>query len=125
MPQTLKSLKTKLIAALKPYQPQKIYIYGSYARGEAKRDSDLDLLIIKNTTKQPRQRLGDVYSLIYSRKNLENSAFNVSIEPIVYTPREFEIRKKINDSFIKELVKDAQLIYYANLKRTNYNHSFI
>lgn len=111
MPQSLKSIKSKLISALKPYQPQKIYIYGSYARGQNKKDSDLDVLIIKNTNKQPRQRLGDVYSLIYSRKNLESRAFNISIEPIVYTPREFEIRKNINDSFIKELVKDAQLIY--------------
>lgn len=38
-------IKTQLIDLLKPYQPQRISIFGSYARGEEKKDSDLDILI--------------------------------------------------------------------------------
>ena len=37
--------KTKIVAFLKPYNPLKISIFGSYARGEAKQGSDLDILI--------------------------------------------------------------------------------
>lgn len=39
------SFKTKIITFLMPYRPHKIGIFGSYARGEAKQGSDLDILI--------------------------------------------------------------------------------
>jgi len=39
------SFKTKIITLLMPYRPNKIGIFGSYARGEAKKGSDLDILI--------------------------------------------------------------------------------
>jgi len=38
-------LKQKLIALLLPYQPSRVGIFGSYARGEHHEKSDLDILI--------------------------------------------------------------------------------
>jgi predicted nucleotidyltransferase len=35
------------------YRPKKIILFGSYAYGEPTQDSDVDLLIIKNTDKRP------------------------------------------------------------------------
>lgn len=40
----------------KEYQPRKIILFGSYAYGEPTQDSDVDLLIIKNTDKRPIDR---------------------------------------------------------------------
>jgi len=37
--------KNIIIDRLKPYQPKKIGVFGSYARGEQKSSSDLDILI--------------------------------------------------------------------------------
>ena len=38
-----------LIEYLKPFQPQRIGIFGSYARGEQSKDSDLDVLVNLNS----------------------------------------------------------------------------
>ncbi len=40
----------KLLQALQGYHPQRIILFGSVARGEADADSDLDVLVIKETT---------------------------------------------------------------------------
>lgn len=40
-----KNLKTRVIDLLAPYQPNRISIFGSYARGEERKGSDLDILI--------------------------------------------------------------------------------
>ena len=38
-----------LVDYLRPYRPQRIGIFGSYARGEQSRDSDFDVLVNLNT----------------------------------------------------------------------------
>jgi len=40
-----KSLQNRVISLLLPYQPSSIGIFGSYAKGENRKDSDLDILI--------------------------------------------------------------------------------
>ena len=46
-----------LLQALRPYQPQCIILFGSTARGEADADSDLDVLVIKDTPEPFVKRL--------------------------------------------------------------------
>ncbi len=46
------------------YEPKKIILYGSYAYGEPTQDSDVDLLIIKNTDKRPIDRWIEVKKLL-------------------------------------------------------------
>ena len=36
---------TDIIKTLKPYHPSKIGVFGSYARSEAEKDSDIDILL--------------------------------------------------------------------------------
>jgi predicted nucleotidyltransferase len=43
----------QIVTNLKKYNPEKIVLFGSYAWGKPKRNSDIDLLIIKNTKKIP------------------------------------------------------------------------
>jgi len=40
-----KDLQDKLLLLLRPYDPARIGIFGSFARGEQREDSDLDVLI--------------------------------------------------------------------------------
>jgi uncharacterized protein len=46
-----------LMQALQRYQPQRIILFGSAARGEADAESDLDVLVIKETSEPFVQRL--------------------------------------------------------------------
>lgn len=40
-----KDIQAKLLKLLLPYQPLRIGVFGSFARGEHKKESDLDVLI--------------------------------------------------------------------------------
>ena len=102
----------EIIEDLKPYKPEKIFLYGSHAREEAREGSDIDLLIIKDTKKRVLDRLDDVIDLLYpkSKMGLNFSRFDLDIDPLILTPKELEERKE-NNFFIKEILNDANLIY--------------
>ncbi len=48
----IEKLKLDIVKKLKPLQPEKIILFGSYAYGKPKEDSDIDLFIIKNLAKE-------------------------------------------------------------------------
>jgi predicted nucleotidyltransferase len=98
-------IKTKpLIKKLLPFQPQKIILFGSYARGTAKSESDIDLLIIKKTKKKPGERIAEVLKFVWGSKP--------HIEPQVLTPSEFSRAVSENRFFItEEVLKHGQIIY--------------
>lgn len=52
-----------LLEALKGYHPQKVILFGSAARREADLESDLDVLVIKETQEPFVNRLEDMAEL--------------------------------------------------------------
>ena len=42
------TLISRIVESLTPYQPEKIILFGSAARGEMGPDSDVDLLVVKS-----------------------------------------------------------------------------
>lgn len=93
-----------LIEKLKPIEPQKIILFGSYAKGKGSKNSDVDLLIIKKTKKRPSQRVAEVLKYVWGAIP--------HIEPQVMTPEEFEKAIKENRFFItQEVLKHGKVIY--------------
>ena len=78
----------------KSYDPEKIILYDSYAYGNPTSDSDIDLLIIKDTAKRPVDRFVEVKQIIYQPGR------SIPISPIVYTPKELEERLKMGIDFV-------------------------
>jgi len=85
------------------YHPEKIILFGSYAKGVANEDSDIDLIIIKNTD-LPRQQRGREI-----RKHLFGSLVPMDIK--VYTPNEFNNDLTNQYSFVYEAVKNSKVLY--------------
>ena len=50
-PENWQNQLQQIVKELIAYEPEKIILYGSAARGEFTDESDIDLLIIKNTDK--------------------------------------------------------------------------
>ncbi|RJQ30784.1 nucleotidyltransferase domain-containing protein [Candidatus Parcubacteria bacterium] len=86
----------------KKYEPQKIILFGSYAWGNPGPDSDIDLLVIKET-KDTRQMAREVDRLIFPRR--------FSLDLIVYTPDQVGRRMKLNDFFIKNILTKGKVLY--------------
>jgi predicted nucleotidyltransferase len=90
---------------VKEYNPKKIILFRSYAYGEPTADSDIDLLIIKNTDETSMQRW------IRLRRLLMTPDVMISITPFVYTEEELDERRKIRDFFIEEILKKGVVLY--------------
>jgi len=84
------------------YRPEKIVLFGSSASGKFKKDSDIDLLIIKESRKRRVDRIGEVLNLV-ERK--------LPLDPLVYTPSEIEERLNLGDFFLKEALSTGKILY--------------
>ena len=90
---------------VKECQPKKIILFGSYAYGEPTEDSDVDLLIIKDTDKRPIDRWIEVKRL------LRDITRSLPVSPLVYTEKEIEERNAIKDFFIEEIFEKGEVLY--------------
>lgn len=81
------------------YNPQKIILFGSRARKDNLLESDIDFIIVSDKFKGVKwpKRLGDVAELWEGL---------ITIEPLCYTPEEFEKKKK-EIGIVRQAVKEG------------------
>jgi uncharacterized protein len=85
------------------YQPEKVILFGSMASGTVHEWSDLDLVIVKNTSKPFLQRLKEVALMCQAP---------VGVDFLVYTPNEFAQMISEQNSFVlEEIVRRGKVIY--------------
>jgi len=91
-----------IVEALKTYDPEKVILFGSLARGDADRYSDIDLVVIKRTDKRFVERL------VEAARYLD---LPVSVDLFVYTPEEFEVMAENANPFIERVRSEGRIIY--------------
>jgi len=85
------------------YNPDRIILFGSYATGNQNEDSDLDILVIKESDLPRPERTVQVRKLLYGSM--------VPIDLIVYTPKEIEESKDNRFSFVFEVLTTGKTWY--------------
>ena len=100
----IKEIVDKIISE---YSPEKIILFGSYANGVPNENSDLDLLLIKDSDLPRPQRSAQV------RKILIGSLLPIDL--IIYTPKEIEDSKNNKFGFVYEVLNNGKTLY----ERTN------
>jgi len=93
---------TQVVSALKEYEPERIILFGSQARGNVDQYSDLDVIIIKETDERFLDRLKTIYELVQPR---------FAMDVLVYTPQEFTEMQKRGNSFIEMVLKEGIVVY--------------
>lgn len=83
--------------------PERIYLFGSWARGNETEDSDIDLLIVKKTALPRYERARELGMLIPHRK--------YPLDLLVYSPEEFEELKDVVGTIPYEVVQEGVLLY--------------
>ena len=95
---------------VKTMQPEKIYLFGSYANGTANEHSDLDILIeVKHTDVPHLKRNIDVWTEMDKTRKL---IFPKDI--FVYTTSEVNEWKDIKNSFINMALSKSKSLYERN-----------
>jgi uncharacterized protein len=92
-----------LIRTLLPYHPQRLYLFGSWARGEEDEFSDIDLVVIKDTSTPFLDRFQEVAKLIPPAMG--------GVDILVYTPDEFRNMKNGGNAFAELISEEALIIY--------------
>ena len=85
-------------------QPEKVILFGSAARGEMNRHSDLDLLVVKDGVHR-----GDMTEKIY--RNLRG--VEAAVDVIVVTPDDVERYRNSHALVIKPALREGKVIYAA------------
>ncbi len=83
--------------------PQKIILFGSRARDEARPDSDIDLLVIADSPKPRHQRAAPLYGAV--------SDILVAMDILVYTPGEVEEWSEVPQAFVTTVIREGQVLY--------------
>jgi predicted nucleotidyltransferase len=99
---TLQKLVGKLVAE---YAPEKVILFGSYAYGQPDDDSDLDLLIVKQTTDRFIDRWTTVQEI------LSDPTRRTPLETLVMTPQEVQKRLDVGDQFVAEILNKGRVLY--------------
>jgi predicted nucleotidyltransferase len=100
----IQDILEKLLAG---YAPQKVILFGSYAYGNPRPDSDIDLLIIKDTS----ERFIDRWVTV--RRILSDPQRKAPLETLVLTPREVSGRLAVGDQFLAEILEKGEVLYAA------------
>ena len=85
------------------YGPERIILFGSRIWGGADADSDLDVLVIKESDQREIERIRDVSRLLRPRP--------LPLDILVKTPEEIRERLAMGDGFIKEILDKGRVAY--------------
>jgi uncharacterized protein len=83
--------------------PEKIILFGSYARGEAGPDSDVDIAVIANTGRPRHDVLGAI------SWNLHD--LHLAIDIILYSPERWRYFRQVWSSFPAIIEETGRTIY--------------
>ncbi len=100
--QIIQDMVDKLVAE---YQPEKIILFGSHAHGEPDSGSDIDLLIVKDTSERYIDRCCTVRGILSDRKR------KIGIDTIVVTPDELSGRIAIGDQFVNQILTKGCVLH--------------
>ena len=85
-------------------QPEKIILYGSAARGDMNRHSDVDLLVVKEGA-DALDLMGQIY------RNLRG--VGAAVDAIVVSPQDMERYKGSHALVIKPALREGKVVYEA------------
>lgn len=112
MPQTIQSLIEQYIAEIKKIYGvhlRKVILYGSYARGDFKMDSDVDIMILLDMSDVDLKAYIQQLSYMTYDFNLDN---DLDIKPIAKSEEHFN-KWVVNYPFYANVNKEGGVLYGA------------
>ncbi len=83
--------------------PEKVILFGSQARGEARPESDIDLLVIAKSTQPRYRRSAPLYGAL--------SDILAAMDILVYSPEEVEEWSHVRQAFVTTAIREGKVLY--------------
>ena len=88
------------------FRPDRIYLFGSQARGDADADSDYDLLVVMPHLSEPVHRMAQrAHSVLWDLR--------VSADVLVWSREAFDARLHLKASLPATVVREGKLLHAA------------
>jgi predicted nucleotidyltransferase len=88
---------------VRQFHPLKIILFGSWARGEARWDSDVDLLVVLPKVEHKRKATVQIGNAL--------SDMPISKDIVVTTPEEIKMRGKVVGDILLPALEEGKIIY--------------
>lgn len=98
--QTLEEIVTRIV---EHFQPQRLILFGSHARREARVESDFDLLIIAPSNELRWRRTVPVYRLL--------AGLGVAKDILWWTPEEIAEWRDVKSHLIHRALQEGEVLY--------------
>lgn len=99
---SMKDIRQFADAIVREFAPEQIILFGSHARGEAGRDSDVDLLVVM------RHRGHWLDQAVTIRRQI---ARPFPLDLLVRSPNEIRKRLAIHDSFVRDILEEGKVLH--------------
>lgn len=106
----INEIKDKLIEL----DPSLILLFGSYAHGSPKDDSDIDLIVVTNDDFMPQTFTEKTALYLKVNKQIQEIAKKIPIDLLVYTKPMFQQFIDLQSSFSREILKKGLVLYEKN-----------
>jgi predicted nucleotidyltransferase len=87
------------------FKPQKIILFGSYARGNPRPESDVDLLVVMKTSQKASKK---------SLKIRRHLGVMFGLDLVVYTSKRLKERVDMGDWFLRDILKEGKVLYESS-----------
>lgn len=101
---TQEQIEKILTIIVNKYEPEKVILFGSYAYGNPGKDSDLDLLVVKDTNLPRHKRAREIRKHIWGLTEIPKDI-------IVYTQKEIDDWAEVKEAFITNIVTKGKILY--------------
>jgi len=88
---------------VKRFNPVRVVLFGSHARGQETEDSDVDLFVEMETDRRPPERAIEVSAVFGLRP--------WSMDVVVYTPAEVEQLKDVHGTLLSAIEAEGEVLY--------------
>lgn len=92
-----------LVDDLSKYSPEKIILFGSAGTDNTDEYSDIDVVVIKQTTESFLERIKKAVLMLRDEIG--------SVDVFVYTPQEFKKMKEMENPFIARVIETGKVVY--------------
>jgi predicted nucleotidyltransferase len=88
------------------FHPERIYLFGSKARGDEGPDSDYDILMVVEASAEPAHRRAQ-------RAYMALRGIGTAVDVLVWTKEAFDSRLHLKASFPSTVMREGRLLYAA------------
>ena len=100
-----------LIISLKPSDPYRIILFGSYAEGNPNENSDIDIMVILDNDHVAKTYQERLEKKVFIRNLVLEINRKVPLDILVYSKEELNLIKKHGNYFIDEIERTGKIIY--------------